>query len=152
MLRPGGHWLRTKRNGLPSADFPPNPAGTGCPPGFSVKVRGHTRLLSGTGARGWRAIIFRCLSSAPAISADSVGSAAIHMQLLTIPPGVRAKAHKHAAHETAIYVISGEAHMDYGERLEQHLVVRAGDFLYIPADVPHRPYNASYLQYAFDGS
>src|SRR3954452_19303771 len=83
------------------------------------------------------------LSSAPAISADSVGSAAIHMQLLTIPPGVRAKAHKHAAHETAIYVISGEAHMDYGERLEQHLVVRAGDFLYIPADVPHRPYNAS---------
>src|SRR5215212_298913 len=83
------------------------------------------------------------LSSAPAISADSVGSAALHMQLLTIPPGVRAKAHQHAAHETAIYVISGEAHMDYGERLEQHLVVRAGDFLYIPADVPHRPYNAS---------
>jgi hypothetical protein len=43
--------------------FPPNPAGTGCPPGFSVKVRGHTRLLSGTGARGWRAIIFRCRRS-----------------------------------------------------------------------------------------
>ena len=33
--------------------------------------------------------------------------------------------------------------MWYGERLEQHLVARAGDFLYIPANVPHLPYNMS---------
>jgi len=83
------------------------------------------------------------LSCAPAISAETVGASAIHMQLLTIPPGGRAKAHRHAAHETAIYVLSGEAAMDYGERLEHHLVVRPGDFLYIPADVPHLPYNVS---------
>ncbi|MDQ0395489.1 cupin domain-containing protein [Labrys monachus] len=82
-------------------------------------------------------------SYAPAISAETTGAAAIHMQLLTIPPGGRAKAHKHEAHETAIYVISGEAAMHYGERLEQHLVSRAGDFVYIPANVPHLPYNLS---------
>jgi uncharacterized RmlC-like cupin family protein len=82
-------------------------------------------------------------SYAPAISAETVGASAIHMQLLTIPPGGRAKAHKHEAHETAIYVISGESAMYYGERLEQHLVARAGDFVYIPANVPHLPYNLS---------
>ena len=82
-------------------------------------------------------------SYAPAISAQTVGALAIHMQLLTIPPGARAKAHKHEAHETAIYVLSGEAAMYFGDRLEQHLISRAGDFVYIPANVPHLPYNLS---------
>jgi uncharacterized RmlC-like cupin family protein len=82
-------------------------------------------------------------SYAPAISAETVGASALHMQLLTIPPGGRAKAHKHEAHETAIYVLSGEGAMYYGERLEQHLVARPGDFIYIPANVPHQPYNMS---------
>jgi uncharacterized RmlC-like cupin family protein len=78
-------------------------------------------------------------SYAPAVSAESVGSAGIHMQLLTMPPGGRAKAHKHEAHETAIYVLSGEAGMWWGERLENHMVTRAGDFIYIPANVPTCP-------------
>ncbi len=80
---------------------------------------------------------------APAVSAETVGARAIHMQLLTIPPGVRAKAHKHESHETAIHVLSGEVGMWYGERLENHMVNRAGDFVYIPADTPHLPYNLS---------
>ncbi len=82
-------------------------------------------------------------SYAPAISAETVGAHGIHMQLLTMPPGARAKAHKHASHETAIYVLSGEAGTWYGERLEHHIVSRAGDFVYIPADTPHLPYNRS---------
>jgi uncharacterized RmlC-like cupin family protein len=82
-------------------------------------------------------------SYAPAVSAETVRSSAIHMQLLTIPPGGRAKAHKHEAHETAIYVLSGEGRMYYGDRLEHHLVSRAGEFVYIPANVPHLPYNPS---------
>jgi uncharacterized RmlC-like cupin family protein len=82
-------------------------------------------------------------SYAPAVSAETVSASAIHMQLLTIPPGGRAKAHKHESHETALYVISGEGAMYYGERLEHHLVSPAGAFVYIPANVPHLPYNAS---------
>jgi uncharacterized RmlC-like cupin family protein len=82
-------------------------------------------------------------SYAPAVSAETVGASAIHMQLLTIPPGGRAKAHKHNSHETAIYVLSGEGAMYYGERLEHHVVTRAGDFVYISANVPHKPYNTS---------
>jgi uncharacterized RmlC-like cupin family protein len=82
-------------------------------------------------------------SYAPAISAETVRASAIHMQLLTMPPGGRAKAHKHESHETALYVLSGEGGMYYGERLEHHLVSRPGDFVYIPANVPHLPYNMS---------
>ncbi len=80
---------------------------------------------------------------APAVSAESVGASALHMQLLTIPPGARAHAHKHEAHETAIYVLSGEVGMHYGEKLENHMISRAGDFVYIPANMPHLPYNMS---------
>ena len=77
------------------------------------------------------------------ISAQSAGAQGIHLQLVRMPPGARAKAHKHEEHETAIYVLSGESGTWYGERLEHHLVARAGDFLYIPANMPHLPYNLS---------
>ncbi|HET7413102.1 MAG TPA: cupin domain-containing protein [Pararhizobium sp.] len=77
------------------------------------------------------------------IAAETVGSTGICMHLLTIPPGRRAKAHMHAAHETAIYVLSGEAHTWYGERLEHHVVTRAGDMFYIPAGMPHVAANLS---------
>lgn len=77
------------------------------------------------------------------ISAESVGARGIHMQIVTIPPGARAKAHKHESHETAIYALRGTSHVWHGERLEQHSIVEPGDFFYIPANVPHLPYNPS---------
>jgi uncharacterized RmlC-like cupin family protein len=83
------------------------------------------------------------LSYAVAISAESVGARGIHMQIVRIPPGGRAKAHKHEAHETAIYALSGISGLWHGERLEHHDIVRPGDFFYIPANVPHLPYNPS---------
>jgi uncharacterized RmlC-like cupin family protein len=83
------------------------------------------------------------LEYAVGISAESVGSEAIHMQLVTIPPGARARAHKHATHETAIYALTGTSGVWHGERLEHHTIVKPGDFFYIPADVPHLPYNPS---------
>jgi uncharacterized RmlC-like cupin family protein len=83
------------------------------------------------------------LTYTAAISAETVGAKGIHMQFVTLPPGARAKAHKHEGHETAIYVLSGESAMDYGDRLERRLQANAGEFLYIPANVPHRPFNTS---------
>jgi uncharacterized RmlC-like cupin family protein len=77
------------------------------------------------------------------IAAETVGSTGICMHLLTIPPGRRAKAHMHENHETAIYVLSGEVDTWYGERLEHHVVTKAGDLFYIPAGVPHLPANNS---------
>lgn len=77
------------------------------------------------------------------ISRETAGARGLCMHLLTIPPGGRAKAHLHESHETAIYVISGEAEMWYGPKLEHHMVTRAGDWIYIPAGVPHLPVNNS---------
>lgn len=79
----------------------------------------------------------------PGISAETAGARGIHLQFVTLPPGAKAKAHKHEAHETAIYVLSGVSGMWYGQQLEEHMEVKAGDFLYIPADMPHLPYNPS---------
>jgi len=77
------------------------------------------------------------------ISSETAGSTGICMHLLTIPPGGRARPHLHERHETAIYVLSGEAGMWYGDGLKQHMQVRAGQFVYIPANTPHLPYNPS---------
>src|SRR5207249_4562398 len=55
----------------------------------------------------------------------------------------KGNAHLHAEHETGIYVLSGEGGMWYGDRLEHYLTCQAGDFLYIPAGVPHVPVNTS---------
>lgn len=77
------------------------------------------------------------------ITAENCGARGICMHLLTIPPGGRARAHLHENHETAIHVLSGAAAMWFGEGLREHLEVRAGDYLYIPAGMPHLPYNPS---------
>jgi len=77
------------------------------------------------------------------ISAERVGSTGICMHLVTLPPGAVANAHFHENHETTIYMLTGEVEMRYGDQLEQHLVLKAGEFLYIPAGVPHKPYNAT---------
>jgi uncharacterized RmlC-like cupin family protein len=75
------------------------------------------------------------------VSAESVGAKALCMHLVKIPPGGRAKAHRHAEHETAIYVLQGEVEMLHGDSLQHRMVMRAGDFVFIPAGVPHLPYN-----------
>jgi uncharacterized RmlC-like cupin family protein len=77
------------------------------------------------------------------VSAESAGSRGLCMMLLTIKPGERARAHLHEDHETAIYVLSGESVMWYGDRLERRMTVGAGDMLYIPAGMPHLPANLS---------
>ena len=77
------------------------------------------------------------------VSKESVGSQAICMHLLTIPPKSRASVHLHESHETAIYVISGHGAMWYGDQLEQEMRFEAGDMIYIPAGVPHLPANTS---------
>ena len=77
------------------------------------------------------------------IASETVGSKGICMHLLTIPAGARAKAHLHENHETAIYILDGEAMTLFGDRLQHQMLTRAGDLVYIPAGVPHLPVNLS---------
>jgi uncharacterized RmlC-like cupin family protein len=77
------------------------------------------------------------------VSAETAGAQALCLHMVTIPPGGRARPHLHEDHESAVYVVSGEAGMWYGDGLRQHMWMRAGDFALIPANVPHLPYNPS---------
>jgi uncharacterized RmlC-like cupin family protein len=77
------------------------------------------------------------------VSAETAGSRGLCLHMVTIPPLARAKPHLHERHESAVYVLSGEAGMWYGEGLREHVWLHARDFLYVPANTPHLPYNPS---------
>jgi uncharacterized RmlC-like cupin family protein len=77
------------------------------------------------------------------LTGETAGSTAICMTVLTMPHGARAKAHLHRGIETAAYVIEGRAEMFYGPRLDEHLEAGPGDYIYIPADMPHLVMNRS---------
>jgi uncharacterized RmlC-like cupin family protein len=75
------------------------------------------------------------------ISAESSGSEGLCLHLLVVPPGGAAKPHVHEGHESAIYVLEGSASMRHGPNLEHVDTLSKGDFVYIPAGVPHQPFN-----------
>jgi uncharacterized RmlC-like cupin family protein len=77
------------------------------------------------------------------LTRETAGSTAICMTVLVLPPGARARTHAHRGVETAAYVIEGCAEMFFGPRLEDHVDVAAGDYVYIPPDVAHLVMNRS---------
>ena len=80
---------------------------------------------------------------AAGISATTAGARGLCLQLASLPPGARARAHQHDDHETAVYVMEGQIVLFSGERLEHRLVANPGDFIYIPNGVPHLVVNGS---------
>ncbi len=82
------------------------------------------------------------------ISGQNAGAKGISMNKVVIPPGGAAKAHRHKGYETAIYLIKGRVKTLYGQGLKKSVVNEAGDFLYIPADLPHKPINMSQTESA----
>jgi uncharacterized RmlC-like cupin family protein len=77
------------------------------------------------------------------LTGATAGSKAICMTVLTLPDGARAKTHLHRGIETAVYVIEGVAEMYFGEKLEHLLQAGAGEYVYIPGDIPHLVLNRS---------
>jgi uncharacterized RmlC-like cupin family protein len=77
------------------------------------------------------------------ISGANSGARGLSLNRVVIPPGGRAAPHRHLGSESAIYLLQGTVETRYGERLEQRVINRAGDFLFIPAGVPHQPINLS---------
>ena len=77
------------------------------------------------------------------ISETSAGARGISMNLVIIPAGGAAQPHLHRGYETAIYLLKGRVETRYGPGLRESVINEAGDFIYIPADVPHQPVNLS---------
>jgi uncharacterized RmlC-like cupin family protein len=89
----------------------------------------------------------------PAISAETVGAQRLFFGIVTIPAGERTKAHVHEFHESAFYVLSGEnIELWSGDELRHRELARAGDYLYIPANVPHVAVNRGTKDAVFVGA
>lgn len=77
------------------------------------------------------------------ISGATAGARGLSMNLVVIPAGGAAKPHAHDGFESAIYLIEGRVKTRYGPGLKKSVINKAGDFLFIPPDVPHQPVNLS---------
>lgn len=77
------------------------------------------------------------------VSGETVGARGMSMHLVVIPPGARSEPHAHHGYETSIYVLEGRVETRYGDGLAQTVVSETGDFLFIPAGVPHEAINLS---------
>lgn len=73
-----------------------------------------------------------------AISSGTVASRHVWMGITEVDPGVSSGAHHHGRSETGIFVVSGHPTFrfrDGDELVELHAA--PGDFIYVPAFVPH---------------
>jgi uncharacterized RmlC-like cupin family protein len=77
------------------------------------------------------------------ISGNTAGAKHLTLLKVVIPPGRSAEPHVHKGFESAIYLMQGRVETRYGEGLKQSVVNVAGDFLFVPPDVPHQPINLS---------
>jgi len=77
------------------------------------------------------------------ISEASAGARGVSMNLIVIPPGGAAQPHLHRGYETAIYLLEGRVETRFGPGLSKSIVNQAGDFIFIPANLPHQPVNLS---------
>ena len=78
-----------------------------------------------------------------AISGSRTGSTRLWAGTNRIEPNSQTGPHHHGALESIIYIISGTAHMRWGDRLEFITEAKAGDFFQVPPYVPHQEINAS---------
>lgn len=76
------------------------------------------------------------------ITKDICGSSQLAAGLVYMPPGVSAKAHVHNKYEMVVFVLEGFAVSLIGDDLEP-AVQGPGEFLFIPAGVPHLAVNLS---------
>ena len=88
-----------------------------------------------TGAQG--------LAYSAGLTGATAGSRGLCLTEAALPPGARSRAHLHRGVESGGYVLEGTVETLWGERLEHSLVAEAGEFVYIPPDVPHVVRNAS---------
>jgi uncharacterized RmlC-like cupin family protein len=104
-------------------------------------VRGSSSYMSKQGS-----------AYAPGISAETVGSEVVFLGMVTLPPEGRTKAHFHEFHESAFYLLSGEeVEFCTGDHLEHREIARPGDYVFIPAKVPHVAVNRGKTPAVFIG-
>ena len=77
------------------------------------------------------------------VSRKTVGAEKVCMNILPMPAGVKSKPHIHRGIETIAYMLEGECTLFHGEQLENQTIIKQGEQIFIPENVPHAPYNLS---------
>jgi len=77
------------------------------------------------------------------VSRKTAGSQKVCMNVLPMPPGVHSVPHIHKEIETIAYLLEGECTLFHGDNLEQQTLVKQGEQIFIPENVPHAPFNQS---------
>ena len=77
------------------------------------------------------------------VAKETSNSKNIHLAVAEIPPSKSSSPHLHLNCESAIYVLEGEGIFVAGKKLDKHNKIKAGDFIYVPPDAPHKPINIS---------
>jgi uncharacterized RmlC-like cupin family protein len=60
-----------------------------------------------------------------------------------VEPAARTAIHHHGEQHTIAYVLSGSSYVRWGKQGEFDATLHAGDFLYVPAWLPHQEINPS---------
>ena len=63
-----------------------------------------------------------------------------------VEPSAKTGIHHHGEQDTVVYVLEGESLVRWGNSGEQSATVTAGDFLHVPAWLPHQEINPSDTQ------
>ena len=77
------------------------------------------------------------------VSRNTAGSEKVCMNILPMPPGVHSIPHIHKEIETIAYMLEGECTLFHGKKLENKTLVKKGEQIFIPENVPHAPFNQS---------
>jgi uncharacterized RmlC-like cupin family protein len=78
-----------------------------------------------------------------AISADHGVTSSQWGGIFEVEPLAKTDIHHHGEQDTVVYVLEGEAFVRWGNYGEHSVTVRRGDFLHVPAWLPHQEANLS---------
>ena len=79
----------------------------------------------------------RGMVRSPGIVPRTDGASKIWLGLVTAAPHEEGPPHHHGEAETAAYVLKGKVRVYFGEDFKEFIDAGPGDFLFVPAYVPH---------------
>jgi uncharacterized RmlC-like cupin family protein len=78
-----------------------------------------------------------------AIAADNGIATELWGGIFVVEPGAKTGIHHHGKQETIAYVLEGDSLVRWGESGEHSATAHAGDFIHVPAWLPHMEINPS---------
>jgi uncharacterized RmlC-like cupin family protein len=100
-------------------------------------TRGCEFVLAGDSAQGLQGLLY-----AAGVTSSTTSTGRLCLTSAALPPRVRSRCHLHRGIDSAGYIARGTVRTWWGERLEHEQLLQAGDFAFIPADLPHVVANA----------